>query len=319
MDYKDAIAIFENNTKRSVVQIERCSVGIANYVFIVSTANEKFVLRCSKDENAYKDTVYWLNRLSVCEIPIPIVLSEGKYKDYSYLILSYIRGDDIGNVYCKLNDSEKKQIAKEVVKIQRKVSRLDIHADMEWTWNCFVDKMLNRAEKRIKRKNYFDFNKIYIIKKLQQEIQEYLDKVPIAPYLDDISTKNLLIYEGNVSGIIDIDWMGFGDMLTFVALTRVSLLNMDLDTKYIDYLLDEIRPNTIEYKAFIFYCLIYCVDFMGERGMQFLDKTIPVNENIIERLNDIFDFLMEEWPSLKGGRICHYIQQENLQRSVMFQ
>lgn len=235
MDYKDAIAIFENNTKRSVVQIERCSVGIANYVFIVSTANEKFVLRCSKDENAYKDTVYWLNRLSVCEIPIPIVLSEGKYKDYSYLILSYIRGDDIGNVYCKLNDSEKKQIAKEVVKIQRKVSRLDI------------------------------------------------------------STKNLLIYEGNVSGIIDIDWMGFGDMLTFVALTRVSLLNMDLDTKYIDYLLDEIRPNTIEYKAFIFYCLIYCVDFMGERGMQFLDKTIPVNENIIERLNDIFDFLMEEW------------------------
>ena len=295
MDYKDAIAIFENNTKRSVVQIERCSVGIANYVFIVSTANEKFVLRCSKDENAYKDTVYWLNRLSVCEIPIPIVLSEGKYKDYSYLILSYIRGDDIGNVYCKLNDSEKKQIAKEVVKIQRKVSRLDIHEDMEWTWNCFVDKMLNRAEKRIKRKNYFDFNKIYIIKKLQQEIQEYLDKVPIAPYLYDISTKNLLIYEGNVSGIIDIDWMGFGDMLTFVALTRVSLLNMDLDTKYIDYLLDEIRPNTIEYKAFIFYCLIYCVDFMGEIGMQFLDKTIPVNENIIERLNDIFDFLMEEW------------------------
>ena len=175
MDYKDAIAIFENNTKRSVVQIERCSVGIVNYVFIVSTANEKFVLRCSKDENAYKDTVYWLNKLSVCEIPIPIVLSEGKYKDYSYLILSYIRGDDIGNVYCKLNDSEKKQIAKEVVKIQRKVSRLDIHADMEWTWNCFVDKMLNRAEKRIKRKNYFDFNKIYIIKKLQQEIQEYLD------------------------------------------------------------------------------------------------------------------------------------------------
>ena len=37
MDYKDAIAIFENNTKRSVVQIERCSVGIANYVFPLQT------------------------------------------------------------------------------------------------------------------------------------------------------------------------------------------------------------------------------------------------------------------------------------------
>lgn len=295
MDSKEAMILFENNTKKGVVQIERCGVGIANYVFIVSTETEKFILRCSKDENAYKDTVYWLNKLSVCNIPIPSVFSEGKYKDYSYLILSYIQGDDIGNVYCKLNDSEKKQIAKEVVGIQRRVSKIDVSTDSEWTWNCFVDEILNRAEERIKKKNYFDFNKIYIIKNLQQEIHEYLDQVPPTPYLDDISTKNLLIYEGKVSGIIDIDWMGFGDMLTFVAMTKVALLNMNLDTKYIDYLLDEIHPNTIEYKAFVFYCLLFCVDFMGERGMQFLDKKIPVNESIIKRLNDIFDILMEEW------------------------
>lgn len=295
MDYKEAVIIFESNTKRNVFQIERCSVGIANYVFIVSTATEKFILRCSKDEDAYKDTVYWLNKLSVCEISIPIVVSKGKYGEYSYLILSYIPGDDIGNVYYKLNDSEKKQIAKEVVEIQRKVSKIDISIDSEWTWNSVVDETLNRAEGRIKRKNYFDINKIYIIKKLQQEIQEYLTRVRPIPYLDDISTKNLLIYEGKLSGIIDIDWMGLGDMLTFVAMTKVALLNMNLDTKYIDYLLDEIHPNTVEYKAFVFYCLIYCVDFMGERGMQFLDKTIPVNESIIKRLNDIFDVFMEEW------------------------
>lgn len=295
MDYKDAIIIFENNTKRNVVKIERCSVGIANYVFIVSTVAEKFILRCSKDEDAYKDTVYWLNKLSVCEISIPVVLSKGKYKDYSYLILSYIPGDDIGKVYCKLSDNEKKQIAKEVVEIQRKIPKIDISTDSEWTWNSFIDETLNRAEERIKRKHYFDISKIYIIKKLQQEIQEYLDEVRPTPYLDDISTKNLLIYEGKLSGIIDIDWMGFGDMLTFVAMTKVALLNMNLDTKYIDYLLNEIHPNTIEYKAFVFYCLMYCVDFMGERGMQFLDKVIPVNESIIKRLNDIFDILVEEW------------------------
>ncbi len=295
MDSKEAVIIVECNTKKKVVHIERCGVGIANYVFVVSTATEKFVLRCSKDENAYKDTVYWLNKLSVCDIPIPTVLSEGKYKDYSYLILSYIRGDDIGNVYGKLNDSEKKQIAKEVVEIQRKVSKIDVSTDSKWTWNSVIDETLDRAEERIKKKNYFDVNKIHIIKNLQQEIQEYLDQVPPTPYLDDISTKNLLIYEGKVSGIIDIDWMGFGDILTFVAMTKVALLNMDLDTKYIDYLLDEIHPSTIEYKAFVFYCLMFCVDFMGERGMQFLDKTIPVNERIIKRLNDIFDILMEEW------------------------
>lgn len=295
VDHKEAMLLFEKITKKSVVQIERCSIGIANYVFMVSTAIEKFILRCSKDEQAYKETVYWLNKLSVCEIPIPIVLSEGKYKDYSYLILSYIPGDDIGNVYYKLNDSEKKQIAREVVEIQRKVSKVDISTDSEWTWNSVVDETLDRAEERIERKHYFDVNKIQIIKNLQREIQEYLDQVRPTPYLDDISTKNLLVYEGKVSGMIDIDWMGFGDILTFVAMTRVALLNMDLDTRYIDYLLDEMQPNTMEHKAFVFYCLMFCVDFMGERGMQFLDKTIPVNESIIRRLNNIFDMLMEEW------------------------
>ena len=160
MDYKEAIIIFETDTKKSVVQIERCSVGIANYVFIVSTATEKFILRCSKDENAYNSTVYWLGKLSGCEISIPVVLSKGKCRGYSYLILSFIPGDDIGNVYYKLNDSEKKQIAKEIVEIQRTVSRIDISPDAEWTWNHFIDEMLNRAEERLKRKHYFDIRNI---------------------------------------------------------------------------------------------------------------------------------------------------------------
>ncbi len=295
MDCKEAIIIFENTAKMDVVQIERCGVGTGNYVFIITTTMDKFILRCSEEKDAYKDAIFLLDKLSVCDIPIPVVLMEGIYGNYSYLILSYIDGDDIGNVYCKLTDSEKKQIAREVVAIQQKVSGIDLRADKEWNWNVFIDTMLYRAEGRIKTYQYFDINKIATIKKLQCELQEYLDKVRPTPYLDDISTKNLLICDGKLSGIIDIDWIGMGDMLTFVALTRVALLNMDLDTKYIDYLLDEIHPNAVEYKAFVFYCLVYCVDFMGERGMQFLDKTIPVNKSIIKRLDDIFDVLMEEW------------------------
>lgn len=299
MECEEAIALFEDSTRTGVVQIERCGVGIANYVFLVSTASGKFVLRCSRAEDAYRDTVWCLGKLAACNIPIPTVLWEGTYRDYSYLILSYICGEDIGNVYRELSDTEKKQIAREVVGIQWRISRADIRADEGWTWNRFVDEMLDRAEERIKRNHYFDSNKVDFVKKLQPDIQEYLDGVRPTPYLDDISTKNLLIYQGKLSGIIDIDWIGLGDMLTFVAMTKVALLNMDLDTKYTDYLLDEIQPDMTGYRAFVFYCLMYCLDFMGERGMQFLDKRIPVNEGIVRRLNNIFDFFAAEW-----GRLC---------------
>ena len=124
---------------------------------------------------------FLLDKLSVCDIPIPVVLMEGIYGNYSYLILSYIDGDDIGNVYCKLTDSEKKQIAREVVAIQQKVSGIDLRADKEWNWNVFIDTMLYRAEGRIKTYQYFDINKIATIKKLQCELQEYLDKVRPTP------------------------------------------------------------------------------------------------------------------------------------------
>lgn len=117
---------------------------------------------------------------------------------------------------------------------------------------------------------------------------------PVA-YLDDISTKNLLIFNGQVSGVIDIDWMGIGDSLTFIALTYVALLNMDCETDYVEYLLQEKGCNNMEKKAFLFYSLLYCVDFMGERGSTFGDKRIDVNEQIVDRLNQIYEMLWKKW------------------------
>lgn len=70
-----------------------------------------------------------------------------------------------------------------------------------------------------------------------------------------------------ISGIIDIDWIGIGDKLTYVAMTNMALLNMECDTDYVKYILDEMLLNDIQKKAFLFYTLMFCVDFMGERGI----------------------------------------------------
>ena len=113
--------------------------------------------------------------------------------------------------------------------------------------------------------------------------------------INDISTKNLLIHNGQISGIIDIDWMGIGDQLTFVAMTNVALLNMECDTDYVDFILEEMQVNETEKQAFLFYSLLYCVDFMGERGMQFMGKKIEVNDTVISRLNGIYERLWSEF------------------------
>ena len=105
----------------------------------------------------------------------------------------------------------------------------------------------------------------------------------------------MLIKDGRISGIIDVDEMGVGDRLTYVALTQMALLNAGSDTDYVDYIADEMRLGEEERKILLLYTMIYCVDFMGERGMSFTDKKVEVNAEIIERLNGIYDRLMTEW------------------------
>ena len=256
------------------------------------------MVRCSEKVSAYKDTIYWLERLATIDIPVPRILRKGTFEEFEYLILTYFEGQDIGIVYNDLTATQKREIARVVVDIQNKVSVLqleDIPAD--WTWKAsFVEDILLRAKERILTNGcYFEPEKVEILLKEAESLEDYFDKVKPIAYLDDISTKNLLIHEGQVTGVIDIDWMGVGDKLTYVAMTYMALLNMGCDTDYVTYLLEEMKVNLEEKKAFAFYSLVFCVDFMGERGMCFMDKQVPVSPEIVAQMNGIYEKLWKEY------------------------
>lgn len=276
--------------------VERCAVGQGNYVYIVECNGTRYVIRCSEESGAYDTSVYWLEKLAAIDVPVPRVIAKGLYEEYEFLILSYIEGKDIGLIYLQLKDEDKKGIAKEVIHIQNQVAALKSEkVDSDWSWTAFVNYMLERSKKRIAQNGYFDVEKVERLQAQMGQFQEYFDNVKPVAYLDDISSKNLLIHNGRLSGIIDIDWIGIGDKLTFVALTNMALLNLEYDTDYVEYLLDEMRISYIESKVFLFYTLMYCVDFMGERGMQFMDKKIEVNAEVVNRLNNIYYLLWNEY------------------------
>ncbi len=296
MDEKTASQILKQHISMKINKIERCGIGHGNYVYIISGETARYVLRCSEEAHAYKDTIYWLKRLRKINIPVPEIIADGKYQNYDYIILTYLNGRDFGIVYPTLKDGEKRTIAREVVRIQNTVAAMEFESlEKDWTWNSFIKNMLDRAKERIEKNGYFDGNKVEQLWEISGMLGDYFGQVKPIAYLDDISTKNLLIENGKVSGIIDIDWMGVGDKLTYVAMSNVALLNMGCDTVYVEYLLEEMKINPAERKAFLFYSLLFCVDFMGERGMWFGDKRVDVNEGIINRLNQIYDKLMLEW------------------------
>lgn len=299
MNEKTIAEIFEKHISARIDKIERCGVGHGNYVYIISDETDRYVIRCSEEEHAYTVTIYWLTQLRKVNIPVPEIIANGRYQDNDYVILSYIDGEDLGIVYPALSDDEKHAIAREVVRIQNIVGTMELkEIDDNWSWNQFIQDNLERSKERIEQNGYFDTDRVEQLWEIGESLQDYFRQIKPIAYLDDISTKNLLIQKGKVSGVIDVDWIGVGDRLTYVAMTNVALLHMDYDTDYVDHLLEEMHIDQTERRAFIYYSLLFCVDFMGERGMQFGDKKIEVNEMVIDRLNRIYDKLMTEWNCL---------------------
>jgi len=268
---------------------KRFTVGQGNYVFQLITEKERFVIRLS--HNSYKESIRLHNLFSSAGVPVSKPLYSGVCCDYNYMICSFVNGKEIGLVYTDLTDSEKRTIAKEVVEIQHKVSKIPLPCQFDIVG--WVQRMLDRARYRIKANGYFDTNKVDETEKLIPLFADYFNNLKPVVYLDDISTKNLLVHNGHVAAVVDIDWLGCGDPLTFVALTNMALLDMQNDTDYADFLLDEMGASEIERKVFLFYSLLYCVDFMGERGTTFNGKTVEVNESIIKKLNCIYDHLYD--------------------------
>ena len=138
-----------------------------------------------------------------------------------------------------------------------------------FSWEESLLDDINRAEEAIIKNGIFSVEYVLKLKHIMPNFKEYFSSIKPEPFLDDITTKNVLIHEGKLSGIIDLDWISFGDEVLFLGLVTMALLSMNADLDYADYLKDEMKLNEKQERALKFYVLMFCVIFMSEKGMCF--------------------------------------------------
>ena len=306
----DAKVILHDALGKNAKTVKRFTTGQANYVYDVETdEGEKLVVRLARPDLKYffDGAVYWYDQLKDKDIPLPkLYFSELDLSKYGLpvMIMDRLPGEDLGLVYPKLVADQKRAIAKDIVGIQNRVASLPEGKGFGYarsyedpmllpTWNEFLNTSLEKSRLHIKNIGLIDE---VIVDKVKDSIDQhsyYFSSVKPTCFLDDTTTKNVIIDDGKLTGIVDVDGVAFGDPLLTVGLTRMSLLSSGYQTDYIDYWIDFLDLNKEQRRAIDFYTALYCVDFMSELGRAFnKEEVAKVDDEKVEKLHQILKDLI---------------------------
>jgi aminoglycoside phosphotransferase (APT) family kinase protein len=310
--WEDAVTVVREYLGSETRSVVRLPMGLTHLVFGVALVDgREVVVRMGRRESAedFTGALYWSRLLAPRGVPLPHLLAlEDAPSDggYPFMIMERLPGQDLYHEYPELTLDQKQALARRIVDIQRSVGHLPpgrgygyarsyddprLHAQ----WIDVVQGNLTRSRERIEAAGVLPVRHVDRVEAAVPLYARYLAGVPPTPFLDDTTTKNVIVAHGALTGIVDVDRVCFGDPLWTLGLTRMALLSPGYDTAYTDAWTDELALGEEQRRILTFYTAVFAVDFMGEIGHRFnRDAPIPAGAAHLQRLEAILDGLMAQ-------------------------
>lgn len=266
------------DTGSKIERCERFATGLRHWVYdVVFASGQNVVVRLSHPDHRLElaGGVFWQQELRGVGVRVPDVLAFDVEGDQPYMILERLTGTDLGNVFDHLSERSLARVAESVADMQQRTSRL-IRADgygyalgyddpsLRQSWFEVIEDSVVGAKRRIEEAGVVDPAIAEPVVKLVTGERMAFDDVKPVAFLHDATTKNVIVADGRVTGLVDVDQMAFGDPLWAVALTRMSLRSAKHPTTYIDLLLS--HDNTADKRRLDLYTAIFCLGFLAELG-----------------------------------------------------
>lgn len=309
-DFKDIAAIVHKYLNEELRSAARFPMGLCHFVYDLETSSgQKFVIRLASGQNSLQHlhgNMYWYDYLTKLGIPVPEILHYDLEGEFPFVLIERFPGTDLGNVYSELTAVQKRSIVREIVSIQERVSslpeasgfgyahsyddgRLKLHPD----WADVILASLDRARNWILDVGVCDPGHVDRVLRCVRRHNAFLKKVQPRAFLDDTTTKNVIVNNGELSGIVDVDAICFGDRLNTVALTNMALLAGKEKTDYIDFWCERLGLDENDHTLLSLYTAVHCVTFMGEVGQKFNKETADQDFGKIRHLEYILGDLLE--------------------------
>jgi hypothetical protein len=283
---EDAQRIVERALGGRVATIARFPTGHAHYVYdVVMADGRRCVARLSRPNlrDAAIGAAYWHARLALLGVPLPALYyadPAGDRDGFPVLVMERLPGTDLGAVYPTLTPGQKRTLAERIAEVQIRVGSLPRGRGFGYAtsyddrrlaprWRAALDRELRRSRERLRTAGLFDPALADPVQALVDARSSYIDRVEPRAYLDDTTTKNVIVAGGRLSGIVDTDYVAFGDQLMPLALTRASLLHSGYDTDYTDAWADALDLAATERSMVTIYTALYIVDFLSGMGHAF--------------------------------------------------
>ena len=269
-------------------KVERFQTGLQHFVYDVALeGGDRVVARIAgpgpQAPRAIASGMIWTRRLREIGVPVARVRHGSPsppppFRPFS--ILERLPGSDLGNIHSALSGIERKQIAEAVCDAQCRMGRLPappgcgyVLADQERapcpSWPTFVARLLEAGRRAVERGGIVSLSGLPSLARRLGALEGYLAAVQPRLFFDDATTKNVIVSEGRLSGIVDVDSLCVGDPFLALGLTKTALLSLGEDSRYVDYQAVALDASAEERAAIDLYAAIFCVIFLGEHGQRF--------------------------------------------------
>lgn len=307
----DALRIVQTILRKDACSIARLPTGLCHHVYDVVLADGQHVvarLASSASAAELRGGIYWSQRLRPSGIPLPRMLAcdpDGQLLGIPCMILERLPGTDLGHAYPTLTPDQKRSIALELAHVQGLVRQLPPGAGYGYTtgpqpaphrtWSAVVAAQNQRSRDWLIQVGQISTDIVDRVDAACDDLASYLAQVAPTPFLDDTTTKNVLIHDGHLSGIVDVDEVCYGDPLFTVALTRASLLASGHDTLYTDAWCEALNLSPQQHLPLDLYTAVFLVTFISEQGMQFNKaRPTPIDWPFVERARQLIGVLLKD-------------------------
>lgn len=262
----------------SIARIDRFQNGLCHFVYdVTNTRGHRFVVRVARrgNEPLLAGALHWHPTLIARGVPLAGILAAdaaGTEFGFAYLVLERLAGSDLEDAYPGLSPMVKRQLG-----VGRLPSASAYGEALSYQspgpgsdWAAVVESTLSICRARAGAESALRSSDVGRLERTASRLNSVFGRVPRTAFLDDITTKNVLIApDGPLSGIVDVDTLWFGDPLFALGLTQAAFARRGFDSLYTSAWTEAACPDEEARQRLGFYTALFAAVLLSEHGLRF--------------------------------------------------